>query len=107
VDLARHSVNSTFVNPVVNISDFGPFPTNMSQRNAFTGPGFWNVDLALYKDVPLRERLTLQLRAEAFNAFNHANLEVIRSDNDVSSIPFVAAQRRGRRNVQLGAKLSF
>jgi TonB dependent receptor len=107
VDLARYPVNSTFVNPVVNISDFGPFPTNMSRRNAFTGPGFWNVDLALYKNVPLRERLSLQLRAEAFNAFNHANLEVIRSDNDVSSIPFVAAQRRGRRNLQLGAKLSF
>ena len=79
----------------------------MSRRNAFTGPGFWNVDLALYKNVLLRERLSLQLRAEAFNAFNHANLEVIRSDNDVSSISFVAAQRRGRRNVQLGAKLSF
>jgi outer membrane receptor protein involved in Fe transport len=107
VDLARYPVNSTFVNPVVNISDFGPFPTNMSRRNAFTGPGFWNVDLALYKNVLLGERFSLQLRAEAFNAFNHANLEVIRSDNDVSSISFVAAQRRGRRYLQLGAKLSF
>jgi outer membrane receptor protein involved in Fe transport len=107
VDLARYGVNSAFVNPVVNISDFGPYPTNMSRRNAFTGPGFWNVDLALYKKVPLRGRLPLQLRVEAFNALNHANLEVIRSDNDVSSISFVAAQRRGRRHVQLGAKLSF
>jgi outer membrane receptor protein involved in Fe transport len=107
LDLARYPVNSTFVNPIVNISDFGPFPTNMSRRNAFTGPGFWNIDLALYKNVPLRERLSLQLRAEAFNAFNHANLEIIRSDNDVSSISFVAAQRRGRRHIQLGAKLSF
>jgi hypothetical protein len=107
VDLAGYAVNTTFVNPVVNVSDFGPFPANMSRRNAFAGPGFWNVDLAVYKNVALRQGIALQLRAEAFNVFNHANLEVVRSDNDVSSMSFVAAQRGGRRFVQLGAKLRF
>jgi outer membrane receptor protein involved in Fe transport len=107
LDLAQYAVNSTFVNPVVNISDFGPFPLNMSGRNSFSGPGSWNWDLALYKKVRLTEPLSLQLRAEAFNVLNHANLQLIRSNNDVSSISFVPAQRMGRRNIQLAVKLLF
>ena len=107
LNLAQYPVNSTFVNPIANISDFGPFPGNMSGRNVFSGPGSWNLDLALYKNVRLVERLSLQLRAEAFNVVNHADLKLIRSANDVSSISFVPAQRIGRRNVQLGVKLIF
>ena len=107
VDLAEYAVNSSFVNPIVNISDFGPFPANMSGRNFFTGPGSWNLDLALYKQVRLLEKSSLQFRAEAFNVLNHANLELIRSDNDVSSMKFVPAQRAGRRNLQLALKLMF
>jgi len=41
-------------------------------RNAFHGPGINNFDLALLKDLPLTERLRVQLRGELFNAFNHA-----------------------------------
>lgn len=42
-------------------------------RNAFYGPGLAEVDLALIKNTRLSERLTLQLRGEAFNIANHAN----------------------------------
>ncbi len=70
-------------------------------------PGSWNVDAAVYKTTKLTERFSLQLRGEAFNIANHANLLVIGSANDVSSISFVPAQRDGRRNVQVGAKLIF
>jgi hypothetical protein len=107
LDLTRFRPNTTFVNPIVNISDFGPFPKNMTRRNAFRGPGSWNVNAALYKTTKLTERMSLQLRGEAFNIANHANLQLIGSANDVSSISFVPAQRDGRRNVQVGAKLIF
>lgn len=43
-------------------------------RNQIYGPGFWNTDLSLVKGTRLREKLELQLRAEAFNVFNHPNL---------------------------------
>jgi hypothetical protein len=46
-------------------------------RNAFTGPGFWNVDLSVAKSFRisrLGESGRLQFRADFFNAFNHANL---------------------------------
>ena len=41
-------------------------------RNAFHGPGVANFDLGIIKNVPLREQLHAQFRAELFNAFNHA-----------------------------------
>jgi hypothetical protein len=46
-------------------------PGNASRRS-FHGPGALNFDLALLKDMPLGEGRALQLRIEAFNAFNHA-----------------------------------
>ncbi|PYS38356.1 MAG: TonB-dependent receptor [Acidobacteria bacterium] len=42
-------------------------------RGRFTGPGFYNLDMSLFKRIPLKERLNLQFRAEAFNILNHAN----------------------------------
>jgi Carboxypeptidase regulatory-like domain len=37
-------------------------------------PGVFNVDLSVLKQVTLRGRMKLQLRAEAFNVTNHVNL---------------------------------
>jgi len=42
-------------------------------RNAIQGFGMAQVDLAVSRDFPIRERLALQFRADAFNALNHAN----------------------------------
>jgi len=41
-------------------------------RNLVRAPGLWQVDAALSKTVRLRERVSLQIRAEAFNVFNRA-----------------------------------
>jgi hypothetical protein len=46
----------------------GTFP-----RNGIRGFGAWQVDLALRRQFNLTERINLQLRAEAFNVFNHPN----------------------------------
>ncbi len=43
------------------------------QRNSIYGPRFWNLDFAVTKDTRITERLSLQLRAEFFNIFNHPN----------------------------------
>jgi hypothetical protein len=42
-------------------------------RNSFMGPGYFNTDLSLAKNFPIRESLTAQFRVDAFNAFNHIN----------------------------------
>jgi len=41
-------------------------------RRFFVGPGRLNSDLALLKNTQITETTRLQFRAEAFNAFNHA-----------------------------------
>jgi len=42
-------------------------------RSAYRGPGLFNVDTSLFKRIPIRESVTLQFRAEAFNVLNRAN----------------------------------
>jgi hypothetical protein len=68
-------------------------------RNALTGPGFYNFDVALGRSfrVPyLGESTWLRLRADAFNLLNHANLG--NPDTVLSSSTFGVAQygRQGR-----------
>jgi hypothetical protein len=43
-------------------------------RNAFRGPGFATVDLAIFKNTQITEKVRMQFRTEFFNAFNRVNL---------------------------------
>jgi hypothetical protein len=43
-------------------------------RNAFTTPGFFQVDLRVSKSIPIGERLHLDLIADGFNLFNRLNV---------------------------------
>jgi hypothetical protein len=72
--------SSAPLDPALGISDFGPYPANMTRRNAFRGPGAWNDDLAIAKDFRLTERFRLQFRAEAFDVLNHHNLYIYIGD---------------------------
>jgi outer membrane receptor protein involved in Fe transport len=101
----------------IGLSEFGPFPDDMSRRNAFRRPGFWNIDSAVYKNFKVTERVGLQLRFEAYNVFNHANLYVSGGEADVATTSFVPAcfgrpdclstNAAERRNVQLAGKIIF
>jgi hypothetical protein len=42
-------------------------------RNAFRGPNYANFDFAVSKTTKLSEKLSMQLRVDFFNLFNHAN----------------------------------
>ncbi len=90
-------------------SSFAP----MSGRDAFRGPGWWNLDLGVYKDTKLGERFTLQIRGEVFNLFNHANFYVTGSSADVGAGNTVngcygcTGSTYDRRNMQLAAKVTF
>ena len=49
------------------------------------GPGYFDLDLALSRQFKLREQMTLQVRAEAFNALNHPNFGL--PNGNISSSP--------------------
>jgi len=45
-----------------------------TERNQFYGPGFNSVDFSVFKNTPITERVSTQLRVEFFNVFNRLNL---------------------------------
>jgi TonB dependent receptor len=85
----------------------------MSRRDLFRAPGFWNLDLAVFKNTRITDRFTWQLRAELFNVFNHANLYVIGTSADVGTGNTVNAcfgcsrSTYDRRQTQFAAKIIF
>ncbi|HVF48495.1 MAG TPA: TonB-dependent receptor [Pyrinomonadaceae bacterium] len=113
-NLINLPASNPFVNPIDGLGVNGPFPSDMTRRNAFRGPGFWNVDAGIYKRIRFTEKYSLQLRLEAFNVFNHANLFVNGNNLDAGTTGVITAQRGvfpsgnlERRNVQLAAKFVF
>ncbi|HLX43390.1 MAG TPA: carboxypeptidase regulatory-like domain-containing protein [Bryobacteraceae bacterium] len=42
-------------------------------KGAMTGPGMFNWDMGVFKNIPITERWRAQLRGEFFNTFNHSN----------------------------------
>jgi hypothetical protein len=58
---------AAFVNPAAG--QFGSM-----QKNSLYGPGFATIDFSVFKNIPIRERLKAQVRAEVFNIFNRVNL---------------------------------
>ncbi len=51
-----------------------PWTWGNSSRNMVFGPGSWNWDMSLSKNISVTERIRFQLRADFLNAFNHLNL---------------------------------
>ncbi|MET0650667.1 MAG: TonB-dependent receptor [Pyrinomonadaceae bacterium] len=103
-----------FTNPGAGNGAVGPFPAEMTRRNAFRGPGYWNMDLGLYKRIRFNEKYSMQLRFESFNIFNHSNLHIVNANLDASGTNTITAQRGvfpsgnlERRNVQLAVKFIF
>jgi hypothetical protein len=43
-------------------------------RNPLIGPRWFDSDLSVFKNIPIREQIHAQFRAEIYNVFNHANL---------------------------------
>jgi hypothetical protein len=98
----------SYANQYTGVSDFGPYPADMSGRNIFRGPGTWNLDMGVLKDFKFKsERYSLQLRGELYNVFNHANLYANVGTADIAEGSFVEAYRSGRRNVQIALKFIF
>jgi hypothetical protein len=117
MDFSKIAV-SEYKNPMTGDSDFGPFPANMTGRDYFHTPGVFNLDLGVYKGVKLTERMSLQLRLEAYNGLNHSNEYVnIGSAYTIGGSGFITTSRGilpnttptlyENRNIQLGAKLIF
>jgi outer membrane receptor protein involved in Fe transport len=88
------------------------------RRNTLVGPGFANVDLSIAKEFPLYERAKLEIRADAYDAFNHINYanpdanvgynsSGTLADPTAGTITGPAGFNGNRRIIQLGAHFRF
>jgi hypothetical protein len=71
--ISIYPVNQT-INNWFNPAAFqAPAPNTWGNLGRYMGrgPGFWELDTALEKRIPLTERVNLGFRAEAFNILNH------------------------------------
>ena len=79
----KNPINSQNPSAYVNLACFTvPNPINSlgnAGRNSVTGPGLVDLDFSLFKNIPIREALKAQFRAEFFNVINHPNFQ---SPND-------------------------
>lgn len=92
-----------------------------SGRNSLIGPGFENIDFGLIKAIPMHNnRYRAEIRAEAFNLFNHTNLgnpvaNVSTAFVPASGVPgshatgfgAITSQQGAPRQVQLAARFEF
>jgi len=118
-------VDVPFGNPLLTvagfpqgISDLGPYPSTMTARNTFRGPGAYNINVSISKSIPIHERVNLELRAEGFDVTNHHNLYIQGSQTDAANYsgnPQVFASKGGvtggpndeRRFLQFAGKINF
>jgi hypothetical protein len=114
--LGGHGTNHPYFDP----NAFAPVTTaafGNSSRNEVRGPGYFDLDMSLYRTFPLYERFQLQFRADAFGLTNTpqfanpaANVSnatftngVVSSLNGYDTI----TSSTGQRQIRLGLKLMF
>jgi len=107
--------SATFINYLQNASVFynqGAAFGNLG-RNVVIGPGFANLDFAVVKNTRINERFNLQIRADAFDTFNHPNYGQPASNLPsstfglINSTRFPTGDSGSSRQLQLAAKLIF
>lgn len=108
------------VNPAAFSLPGNPNDPGNAPRNFVRGFGAWQINFSLRREFPVREKLKVQFRAEAFNVLNHPNFGYI--DPNLTDLLFgqatrtlnqslgtVAAQYQqgGPRSMQFALKLLY
>lgn len=108
-----HDVGSTiqyFKDPVAAQAALrNPRHGEIGNRNALRGPKLWIADMALLKNfkLPWKENLRLQIRAEAFNVFNHNNFGLPNANINGTTFGQITTTSTAAREFQFGIRLDF
>ena len=115
------------INAFINPACFAPAPIGSvgmdSGYDRITGPGINQWDMSLFKNVSIKERARIQLRLEAYNAFNHTEWGGINSTiifngaGQITNLPSAtnrygfgaenAIRANSQRILQIAAKFVF
>jgi hypothetical protein len=94
---------------VAKFSRPGPGELGNTGRNYFTGPGAWNVDMAVLKRTNFTEKANFELRFEFFNIFNHPTFgfpaAIFQGTTPLGRIRDSLSSES--RKIRIGAKINF
>jgi outer membrane receptor protein involved in Fe transport len=69
----KGGVGLDWLNPAAFVPSTPAGTWGTTSRNEFVGPGYGDVDLSVFKNTKIGERVTTQFRVEMFNLFNKTN----------------------------------
>ncbi|MBM3786929.1 MAG: hypothetical protein FJW30_21435 [Acidobacteria bacterium] len=78
-----------------------------SGRNLLRGPGTVNLDLGLFRKIHLREKFTLELRAEAANSLNTPHFNNPAANISAANFMLITSAQPDQRQFRLGLRLAF
>jgi hypothetical protein len=109
-DLQSYSNKPAMLDRFFDTSAFARAPQftfGNSGTGILQGPGLQIFDLSLYKDFRVAESRRIQLRAEMFNAFNHANFDNPGTVFGTPSFGIIRSTATPAREIQLGLRFDF
>jgi hypothetical protein len=106
----------SFQNPATQASSTSPVVfTGLGNiaRGTYFGPGFADIDISGEKETKITERVSLKLRADAFDVFNHPNFgqptgnTASSSFGQITSTRFATSDAGSSRQLQISGKVVF
>ncbi len=102
-----HRDRNQWFNPAAYSEPTQPYRNGNARRNSLRGPGLINSDLSLAKTLLHERRVSLDIQADAFNAFNHVNLGQPNSQVDNPQAGQITYAQTAPRQMQFGLHAQF
>ena len=84
-----------------------PYTYGNAGRNVLFGPGRWNWDMSLFKNFVIKDQMRFELRAEAFNVFNHPQFGQPNPNIGNAQVGAITSTVGNPRQLQMGLRFQF
>jgi hypothetical protein len=78
-----------------------------SARNAFSGPKYFNLDVAMHKSFRIRQSQSFQVRMEAYNVFNNTHFGLPNTNLNSPEFGRLVSTVGNPRKLQFGLRYQF
>jgi hypothetical protein len=103
---ASHTLRQWFNTAAFQLVPTGQYRPGNDGDSNILGPGYENWDLSLFRNILIWKEASFQLRAEAYNVFNHTNFSGVQTTLGTSNYGQVTATGPNRA-LQFGGKFTF
>lgn len=103
---AQHAFKQWFNTSAFQLVPTGQFRSGNDRVSNILGPGYQNWDLSVFRNVRIEKGVSIQFRAEAYNAFNRTNFSGVQITLGTTNYGQVTSTGPNRQ-VQFGTKIMF